>query len=125
MRLNQITVPSRDLAVAIPFYQTLGLQLIVDSAPRYARLVVPDGQATFSLHQVAELPTGTGVTVYFECDDLDERVSALQQQGLVFDKAPTDQPWLWREAHLHDPDGNRIILYYAGENRLNPPWRID
>ena len=29
MNLNQITVPSLDLSKAVPFYQTLGLELIV------------------------------------------------------------------------------------------------
>ena len=38
---------------------------------------------------------------------------------------PRDQPWLWREAYLRDPAGNLICLYHAGENRRNPPWRID
>jgi len=33
-------------------------------------------------------------------------------------------PWLWREAWLYDVDGNKLILYSAGENRLNPPWRM-
>jgi hypothetical protein len=37
---------------------------------------------------------------------------------------PTDQPYLWREAFLRDPDGNLIVLFSAGENRLNPPWRL-
>jgi hypothetical protein len=31
---------------------------------------------------------------------------------------------LWREAYLHDPDGNVVCLYHAGENRRNPPWRM-
>jgi len=50
MRLNQITVPARDLTLAIPFYQTLGLELIVNAPPHYARFVCPDGDSTFSLH---------------------------------------------------------------------------
>ena len=27
-------------------------------------------------------------------------------------------------AYLRDPDGNRLCLYFAGENRVNPPWRV-
>ena len=34
------------------------------------------------------------------------------------------QRWLWKEASLNDPDGNKIIIYEAGKNRKNPPWRI-
>ena len=62
--------------------------------------------------------------IYFECAELDQTVARLQAEGVEFSLLPTDQPWLWREAYLQDPDGNPLCLYYAGENRLNPPWRI-
>jgi catechol 2,3-dioxygenase-like lactoylglutathione lyase family enzyme len=122
MRLNQVTVTVADMAAAWDFYVALGLQPIVDSRPRYARFVCPDGDSSFSLHEGA---AGTALTtVYFECDDLDERVAALTAAGLRFSHGPVDQRWLWREAELFDPSGNRILLFRAGENRLNPPWRI-
>lgn len=124
MNLNQITIPSLDLNLSIKFYETLGLQLIVKASPHYARFACPKGQSTFSIHRVDDLPTGHGIYVYFECDNLDESVKSLQNKGLIFDTEPTDCPWLWREARLKDPDYNQIILYYAGENRLNPPWSI-
>ena len=53
-----------------------------------------------------------------------EQFTRLQQQGIKFDLEPTDQRWGWREAHLRDPDGNRLILFHAGEFRKNPPWRV-
>lgn len=124
MNLNQVTVPSSDLTQSVPFYQQLGLTLIVDSVPRYARFVCPDGEATFSIHHVENLPTGEGIVVYFECENLDEYVDDLVEKGIVFDEMPTDKNWLWREARLKDPDGNQLILFYGGENRVNPPWRI-
>lgn len=124
MNLNQITVPSLDLTITIPFYEKLGLKLIVASSADYARFECPEGNASFSIHRVDSLPMGDGVWVYFEIKNLDETVKQLQQNGIVFDELPTDKPWLWREARLKDPDGNRLILYFAGENRLNPPWKI-
>jgi len=123
MKLNQITVPSIDLTKSIPFYQKLGLKLIVKSLPHYARFVCPDGDSTFSIHQRDTLPSGDGVYVYFECDDLDVRVDDLLSKGIKFDKLPTDEKWLWREARLKDLDGNQLVLFYGGENRINPPWR--
>ena len=42
----------------------------------------------------------------------------------MFDSGPEDQTWLWREAWLRDPDGNRLCLYHAGNNRRFPPWRV-
>lgn len=122
VRLNQVTVTLPDLDAGWRFYCALGLVPIVDSRPSYVRFVCPDGDSTFSLHMGDE--GGSGITVYFECDDLDERVAALKAAGIEFSGGPRDQPWLWREAELFDPGGNRILLYHAGENRLNPPWRL-
>lgn len=124
MILNQITIPSLDVEKAVSFYKKLGLHLIVDARPRYVRFELPDGDATFSIHLVEELPKGDGIAVYFQNEKLDEVVQELQEKGIQFDLLPTDQPWLWREARLKDPDGNQLIIYKAGENRKNPPWRI-
>lgn len=124
MNLNQITVPSLDLEKSIAFYKTLGLKLIVHSNTHYARFECPNGQATFSIHTTDQLPTGKGINIYFECTDLDDLVEELIQKGIQIDEMPNDKPWLWREAHLKDPDNNQLILYFAGENRLNPPWKI-
>lgn len=123
MNLNQVTVPTINVDQSIEFYQKLGLKLIVKS-PHYARFECPDGEATFSIHQVEQLPTGDGVYVYFECDQLDEYVEKLVKKEIVFDDLPEDKSWLWREARLKDPDGNQLILFFGGENRKNPPWRI-
>lgn len=124
MNLNQVTVQSRDVGKAVAFYQRLGLRLIVDAQPRYVRFECPNGDATFSVHHTDEEVIGSAIVVYFECDDLDERVAELLEHNVEFDLMPIDQTWLWREAHLRDPDGNRLILYHAGENRKHPPWRI-
>ncbi|RDY60932.1 VOC family protein [Flagellimonas nanhaiensis] len=124
MNLNQITVPSVDLTKSIPFYKKLGLELIVEALPHYARFQCPQGDSTFSLHQTDTLPQGEGIYVYFECENLDEYVEGLVKKGIEFELLPTDQRWLWREARLKDLDGNQLILFHAGENRLNPPWRI-
>ncbi len=124
MKLNQITIPSLDLSVSKAFYEQLGMQLIVDAMPDYIRFVIPEDQSSFSVHRVDSIVDGESIWIYFECDNLDQRVSELQSLGLKFDDQPEDKPWLWREARLRDPDGNRLILYRAGENRLNPPWRV-
>ncbi len=124
MNLNQVTVPSKDVESATAFYLKLGLLLIVDARPNYVRFECPVGEATFSVHRVEKPPSGEGTYVYFEVDDLDERVNALVRAGIEFDELPEDRSWLWREARLVDPDGNKIILYKAGKNRKNPPWRV-
>lgn len=125
MNLNQITIPSIDLEKAVVFYKKLGLHIIVDALPRYARFECPDGESTLSIHKVEELPKGNGITIYFEDNNLDTLVKQLREKGIIFTSEPEDKSWLWREAHLQDPDGNAIILYHAGNNRKNPPWRIN
>jgi catechol 2,3-dioxygenase-like lactoylglutathione lyase family enzyme len=124
MNLNQITIPSLDLTKSIPFYEKLGLKLIVKSIPSYARFECPDGGSSFSIHQVDTLPQGEGIYVYFECKDLDDYVNELLEKGIEFEELPNDKSWLWREARLKDLDNNQLILFFGGENRLNPPWKI-
>lgn len=126
MRLNHVTIIVADLERSIAFYQRLGLKLIVKSPPRYARFIVPGNEATFSVEVTpdARAMGPEQAQIFFECDDLDERCAALAHAGFEFRQPPTDMSYLWREARLCDPDGHDIRLYRAGENRLNPPWRI-
>jgi len=124
MNLNQITITSTNIKKAVEFYSILGLKLIVDAMPRYVRFECPDGDATFSIHETEITTQNNNVTIYFEDDNLDELVSRLIKKGFSFTRLLEDKSWLWREAHLKDYDGNTIILYKAGKNRKNPPWRI-
>ncbi len=144
MNLNQVTIFTNKTVETVEFFEKLGLIRIVDSLPRYARLECPDGEATLSVdiaddHEADGFSTGGSVTpetrpvgsvpqqnitLYFECENLDAEVERLKSLGLPFDEDPTDRPWLWRQAYLKDPNGNRICLFHAGENRKNPPWRV-
>ena len=124
MNLNQITIPVINVEKSIEFYEILGLRLIVKSLPHYARFECVKGSSTFSLHQVDNLQKGEGIWVYFEVASLDNFVNALIDKGIIFEELPNDKTWLWRESRLRDPDNNQIIFYFAGDNRKNPPWRI-
>lgn len=116
-------MPCVDYDASVEFYKKLGFAQIVDSSPRYARFETPTG-ATLSIHRTDNARVSSEIVIYFEVDDVDRTVRMLQSRGLVFDTAPTDQDWLWREAYVTDPAGNRICIYHAGENRRNPPWRV-
>jgi catechol 2,3-dioxygenase-like lactoylglutathione lyase family enzyme len=122
MRLNQITLPVSDIPRSKAFYEKLGFRLLVDS-PHYSRFLAPEGDTTFSIH-VESGPIHPGAVIYLECEDVDARHRELAALGMAFDYAPRDERWLWREALLHDPDGHPIKLYHAGENRIDPPWRV-
>lgn len=124
MNLNQVTLPVSDFDRSVAFYRDMDFTLIVHAPPRYARFECPDGDSTFSIHTVEHPVSTTGLVVYFECADLDARVERLIASGFEFTKLPADERWLWREARLSDPSGNVLCLYWAGDNRRNPPWRI-
>jgi predicted enzyme related to lactoylglutathione lyase len=124
MNLNQVTLPAADVGAAAAFYRRLGLRLIVDALPRYVRFECPDGASTLSVEQADAAGAGAAPVVYFECEDLDATVERLVAAGIAFDRRPVDEPWLWREARLRDPAGNRLCLYWAGPNRRHPPWRV-
>jgi catechol 2,3-dioxygenase-like lactoylglutathione lyase family enzyme len=121
MNLNQVTVAVRDVTRAVAFYELLGLKLIVRS-PHYARFECGNG-SSFSVHVADDVPVSHTV-VYFERADLDQHVAQLAARGVQFESLPQDMPWLWREARLRDPDGNPLCLFWAGANRLHPPWRV-
>lgn len=123
MQLNQVTVGCTDYDASVAFYRSLGLRMIVDAPPRYARFETQTGE-TFSIHHVDRVSSGSTV-VYFETSTLDQTVKALKGAGLSFTLDPVDRSWGWREARLDDPAGNEICLYWGGENRRFPPWRID
>jgi len=124
MNLNQITVPAMNVEKSIDFYEKLGLRLIVKSLPNYARFECQEGNSTFSLHRIDKQQKTGGIWIYFEVQNLDDCVNTLIDKGIVFDELPNDKSWLWREARLKDPDNNQLIIYFAGDNRKNPPWRI-
>lgn len=128
MILNQITIPCHDYQASVSFYRTLGLVLVVDAPPRYARFETQGGEgATISLHLVSDSKRSDAI-VYFDhpsAKALDEHVEFLIKKDISFIKRPTDEPWGWREARLFDPAENEICLMYAGRNRRFPPWRVD
>ena len=122
MNLNQITLPVKNLKECTSFYLKLGFTQIVDS-PHYARFVCEANGSTFSL-MLEEQDFKNGAVIYFEHEQLDDWVVQLQKRGIVFEQLPKDESYLWREAILKDPAGNKIKLYWAGDNRINPPWAV-
>jgi hydroxymethylpyrimidine/phosphomethylpyrimidine kinase len=123
-RLNQVTVTGTNYERSVDFYRRLGLHQIVDSPDTgYARFETAGG-ATLSVQIDPEEKIIPTTAIYLECDDLDARVEQLARSGVAFEHGPRNQPWMWREARLRDPDGNIIFFYKAGEHRRFPPWRI-
>lgn len=124
-RLNQVTVTGTNYKRSVDFYRKLGLTQIVGSPDTgYARFETAGG-VTLSVQIDPEEKIIATTAIYLECDDLDERVEQLARSGVAFEHGPRNQPWMWREARLRDPDGNIIFFYRAGEARRFPPWRLE
>jgi hydroxymethylpyrimidine/phosphomethylpyrimidine kinase len=124
-RLNQVTVTGTNYERSVDFYRRLGLRQIVDSPDTgYARFETAGG-VTLSVQIDPDERIIATTAIYLECDDLDDRVEKLARSGIAFEHGPRNQPWMWREARLRDPDGNIIFFYHAGESRRFPPWRTE
>jgi len=123
MDLNQVTLPCTNYDDTVSFYRQLGFRLIVDSPPRYGRFETEHG-TTFSIHAENVSRSPQDFVVYFEVEDVDATTKRLKDKGVPIERDPVDQEWLWREAYLRDPSGNRICIYHAGKNRRYPPWRV-
>jgi len=122
-RLNQVTVTGTNYDKSVDFYTRLGLKQIVANRPDYARFETVGG-VTLSVQIDPEETISATTAIYLEIDDLDSRVEHMARSGLLFEHGPRNQPWMWREARLRDPDGNIVFLSKAGEARRFPPWRI-
>ena len=75
MNLNQIIISSLDFEKSIMFYKNLDLKLIVKSFSNCARFKCLEGNSAFSIQQVEQLPTGNGIHIYFECNNLNKYVN--------------------------------------------------
>jgi catechol 2,3-dioxygenase-like lactoylglutathione lyase family enzyme len=124
VRLNHVTLAVGDVESSARFYGRLGLEQIVANYPDYARFLAPQGDTTLSLHRAERTALEPSASIHFEVDDVDRTVEQLERAGFRFACDPVDQSYLWREAILLDPDRYRIFIYHAGENRLDPPWRL-
>ncbi len=86
MNLNQVTIPSLDLEKSVPFYEKLGLKLIVDAPPNYVRFECPSGSSTFSVHKTTQLPTGERVFIYlnsFMCLNISKVTASAASGALI------------------------------------------
>ena len=129
MFLSHITLLVSDIPRSKAFYQALGLELIVDAA-HYCRFRANlDGQGSQTLSiSLSPGPIVASCHVGFEFaspEALDAYADLLQSRGFALAEHPQDRSWLWRDVILHDPDGHEILLLYAGDNKLNPPWRVE
>jgi catechol 2,3-dioxygenase-like lactoylglutathione lyase family enzyme len=124
MRIAHAILQVADIPRSRTFYTRLGFELIV-AADHYCRFIVGEG-TTLSIER-HDSPIAVGAPTYLEFDTaeaLDAEIARLAKAGLSIAEAPNDKRWLWREARLIDPDDHILIYFFAGANKLDPPWRV-
>ncbi|MGE0326524.1 MAG: VOC family protein [Polyangiaceae bacterium] len=129
MRLSHVTLLVDDINASRAFYLRLGFELLVDT-PYYCRFLTRinegEGDETLSIEHLAgaRAPAAQLGLEFPSVDALNSYVEQLVARGIDVAEGPTDRSWLWRDARIFDPDGHEWMLFYAGANKLNPPWRV-
>ena len=87
---------------------------------RVARFDVDSFQENLKWIQAFGQETASRDSSTVKGDDILERAMPVIYAGVR-----ENEYMLASSVARRDPDGNRLILYHAGENRKHPPWRVD
>lgn len=129
MRLSHVTLFVADIPRSRTFYGALGFELIVDEE-HYCRFLTRveegTGDETLSIERRSgPLAPAAQLGLEFPTREaLDRYAQGLVTRGIQLAEGPVERSWLWRDARVFDPDGHEWMLFYAGDNKLNPPWRV-
>jgi uncharacterized glyoxalase superfamily protein PhnB len=134
--LDQLNIVVGDMAAALDFYRTLGIEFEESPAPwaSHHRKLEVDGEldvdldsATFAKQWDSGWPAGkSGVVVGFRVtsrEDVDALYAELTGAGNVGHQPPYDAFWGARYAIVLDPSGNAVGLMSPvdPERRTRPP----
>jgi hypothetical protein len=109
-------LPTRDIALSISFYETLGFLKLLDSDVAIFRA----GSGAFILMRRYDPVWAENCMMQLMVDDLDAwwtHISSLDLSsrfGVASPRAPATQPWGLRVAYLFDPAG---VLWHIAQRR--------
>ena len=114
--VNLVTVPVTDQDRALSFYtERVGFTLVTDrpfgSGQRWIELRIGTSATRFVLFTQPgkEGRVGEQFDGSLACDDVEATYRQLTSRGVLFEGAPTKEPW-GTFAVMLDPDGNRFVL---------------
>jgi catechol 2,3-dioxygenase-like lactoylglutathione lyase family enzyme len=111
----ELSVPTRDVAEALAFYEALGfVQAPVGEAWPHAYAVVTDGRVSLGLHGIES----AGPLLTFVTPDVRTRLAELDALGIEVEHARLDELSL-NEATFRDPAGHLVRLLEA--RTFSPP----
>jgi len=103
-KIENITIPVKDLKKAIVFYENvLGLKKRNEWST-YATFNI--GDIMLGLDPLPKAEIQINITVA----NVDDEYKTLREKGVQFLTEPKDQYWGGRTAMFKDPDGNKFIL---------------
>ena len=123
MKLDAVTVTSRDFKATARFYALLGFSFpSFNAGAKHLEAVTPEGEVRLMIDGVELMKSITGKTptppnhssFAIKCEsaaDVDAAVSAVREMGFVVVKEPWDAFWGQRYAIVADPDGYMSDLF--------------
>ena len=121
MKMDVVGIAVADMAAALAFYRTLGMDIPqeADDEPHVEFELAPGFTLMFDTHELIlgfnpDFTPGTGtIGVAFACDspdDVDAAYARMVAAGYRSKQEPFDAFWGQRYASLFDPDGNGVDL---------------
>jgi catechol 2,3-dioxygenase-like lactoylglutathione lyase family enzyme len=119
---SQPLICVRDVPRSSLWYQTLLAAKSGHGGDEYERIVLEDDELILQLHASDEdhhhgplidpaKPTGNGVAIWFELDDLDAAIArARKARASIVKDVHVNPNAGQRELWLHDPDGYLVVL---------------
>ncbi|MEM8924497.1 MAG: VOC family protein [Actinomycetota bacterium] len=105
--INAITLFTSDMAAAVAFYRTCGMQ-VAYGGPAAPFTSMAHGGNYVNLSGTEGAPGGPWGRFILHVASPDDLWQALVDAGYTPDFAPTDAPWGERYFHVKDPDGHEV-----------------
>jgi len=106
--INAITLATHDMARAVRFYRTLGLEVIYGGEETSFTSLKGEGCFVNLTLQGPERRWSWWGRVIFHVTDVDGLYRRALENGLSPDTAPRDAEWGERYFHVTDPDGHEL-----------------
>ncbi|HEY3598232.1 MAG TPA: VOC family protein [Paraburkholderia sp.] len=105
--LSAVTLATRDMARAVPFYEALGFPRSY-GGPDAAFTSFAFGPSYLNLIAQTHGPIHGWGRVILHVSDVDALYQRALSAGLVPEFAPSDASWGERHFHITDPDGHQL-----------------
>lgn len=121
MKLDMLGIVTKNMTMAIDFYEMLGFSVIGDSTEDYVelnnknvRISLNTSKMVADIYGYEPITTGDKLELAFLCDTVEEvndTYKKMKDAGYDIFKEPWDAFWGQRYAIIKDIDGNLLSLF--------------